>query len=54
VNCPKCGGKTKIDEVRPYHAILQRKRVCQQCDYIFETIEYAKSDKNTQIFRPAS
>lgn len=42
MNCPNCGGKTYIIDVRPsekYDACLRRRRMCYRCKNRFTTYE---------------
>lgn len=46
MKCPKCGNKTGVDDTRPYHQIVERRRVCKKCGHSFITFE--KPATNTQ------
>ena len=41
MNCPKCGGATRVDDVRHPCDDSQtlRSRVCTLCGYLFHTVE---------------
>ena len=39
MNCPECGGKTKVTESWVYGKTVLRRRTCTACDSKFETRE---------------
>lgn len=42
MKCPKCGGKTRVADVRhPVSAETLRSRVCAVCGHLFHTVEFA-------------
>lgn len=46
MNCPKCGGKIKVLDVRhPSISESLRRKICTVCGHIFYTVEYeARTD----------
>ena len=44
MQCPKCDGKTKVIDSRPYIGGVYRKRKCTLCNYQFYTEEFPTED----------
>ena len=49
MNCPKCGGKTRVADVRHPNSNDEtlRSRVCAVCGFLFHTVEYLAADDNS-------
>lgn len=39
MQCPKCKSKTKVKDSREGNEAIYRKRICENCKYIFFTEE---------------
>lgn len=39
MNCPNCGGETKVVDSRPQEDGVQRRRECLECKERFKTVE---------------
>lgn len=39
MTCPVCGGKTKVIGTKGDCESIHRKRICDECKYIFFTVE---------------
>lgn len=39
MKCPRCGGKSRVSDVRPIGQNLRRTRQCQSCSHAFGTVE---------------
>lgn len=46
MNCPKCGGKTSVEDSRTLDDVVARKRMCKECGHWFytEEIEVVNND----------
>lgn len=40
MTCPVCGGKNKVVGTKTDCESIHRKRVCEECGYVFYTAEY--------------
>ena len=49
MNCPICGGKTKVAYTAPDCESVQRQRQCKECNYMFYTAEYESDGKQLQV-----
>lgn len=46
MNCPLCGGKTKVIDTAADCESVYRKRKCLECKYNFTTTENESNDKH--------
>lgn len=50
MNCPKCGGETKVIDLAKAPEDIYRKRGCKQCGSTFFTVEY-EIEKNCDMWQ---
>ena len=44
MECPICGGETKVIDSRPFYGAIKRRRECLCCSHRFTTEELGKED----------
>lgn len=50
MECPECGGNTKILDSRKYAGAVYRKRECKLCNFTFWT-EEIEIDSNSKVIK---
>lgn len=49
MNCPICGGKTRVAYSVPDCESVQRQRQCEDCKHMFYTSEYEADGEQMQL-----
>jgi transcriptional regulator NrdR family protein len=46
MECPKCGGRTRVVDTRVLDGQVRRARVCRECGELFKTREVCMGGRN--------
>lgn len=49
MDCPKCGGKTKVDGTEHWRGLTVRYRTCRVCGHKFKSVESVKEAQKPSV-----